>query len=150
MDKDRFAKPVAVPLAVLYLAVVAFVAACSKPAPDAEPASAGADGTALYAVRGEVITLPDDADSHRGLRLRHEAIDDLKGIDGSVWGMDAMTMKFPLAEGLDLGSIEVGDKVEFTLAVEWLAEPPQQVTQIRELPADTELVFRSAKPPDGS
>ncbi len=97
-----------------------------------------------YVVRGEVVELPPPGG--RDLVLHHEAIDDLVGVDGAIWGMDAMVMPFTLAEGVGLDGIARGDKVEVSLAVDWLGSQPHRITRLRRLPDDTPLVFRRAKP----
>ncbi len=97
-----------------------------------------------YTIRAQVVQPPDPAD---GLYLYHEAIDDWMGRSGEIEGMDPMSMPFPVAKGLPLAEIQTNDKVEATLHVDWGADTPVQITRIRELPPDTELVFRAAKPP---
>jgi Cu/Ag efflux protein CusF len=90
-----------------------------------------------YEVRGEVTRLPSPpADA---LYLRHEAIAGFVGIDGEVVGMDSMTMPFPVGEGVELDGVEVGDKVGFTLEVEWEGDPPYRITGVEELGAETVL-----------
>lgn len=102
-----------------------------------------------YESRGVVLGVPDPADPLSNLEIRHEAIDGFRSIDGEVVGMNSMRMAFPLAEGVDLAGIEPGDKVAFTLEVEWEGEPPYRVARIEELPADTEIELREAAPPGG-
>jgi hypothetical protein len=96
-----------------------------------------------YTVRARVAQLPYQGS---GLYLEHEAIDDFRGRSGKVEGMHAMTMPFPLAEGLSLEGIKPDDIVEIQLHVDWEADLPVQITAIRELPPDTRLDFRAAKP----
>ena len=127
----------AVPGAVLAVAVLA-LAACSPPPPS--PAPAGPDQS--YAVRGEIVRLPDPADPQNEIWIRHEAIADFATDAGEVVGMDAMTMPFGVADGLDLAGFEVGDKIRFTLEVRWADRAqPAKVTAVEKLPADIELVF---------
>lgn len=105
-----------------------------------------------YTVRGQIVTLPRDNGGE--IRLAHEAIIDFVAADGTVVGMDSMTMSFPLAAGPDgenleigdiaVGHIAVGDIVEFDLRVDWSADPLATVTRVERLPADTELVFGAA------
>ena len=97
-----------------------------------------------YTVRAQVVRPPDPAE---GLYIYHEAIDDWTSRDGRVEGMDPMAMPFPVAEGVSLAEIQTNDKVEVTLHVDWEAETPYEITRVRELPPETELVFREAKPP---
>lgn len=111
--------------------------ACSQPAieADLEPETV----VERYEVRGEVVRLPSaEADA---LTVRHEAIPGFVGVDGQVVGMDSMTMPFPLAEGVALDGVEVGDKVEFTLEVAWEGDPPYRITRVEELGAETVLDF---------
>jgi hypothetical protein len=100
-----------------------------------------------YTVRAQVVQPPDPV---IGLYLYHEAIDDWMGRSGEVEGMDPMAMPFPVAKGIPLGEIQANDKVEVTLHVDWDAETAVQITRVRELPPDTKLVFREAKPPGKS
>lgn len=98
-----------------------------------------------HIVRAEVTQVPSPGSSE--LYLRHEAIDDWAGRDGTVQGMDTMTMGFAVAEDVSLDGIEVGDKVEATLRVDWQADMPVEITGLRELPPDTKLEFRAARAP---
>ncbi|HEX9940872.1 MAG TPA: copper-binding protein [Thermoanaerobaculia bacterium] len=97
-----------------------------------------------YNVRAMVVQPPDP---RTGLYLYHEAIDDWAGREGKVEGMDPMAMPFPVAKGVPLDGIQANDKVEVTLHVDWDADTPVEITRVRELPQDTQLVFRAAKPP---
>jgi Cu/Ag efflux protein CusF len=119
---------------------------CGPEGLEADPATPAA-APDVYVVRGEVVSLPGRDDPTRGFYVRHEAIDDFKGGDGAVLGMDAMTMRFPVDDPAVLEGIEVGDKVELTYEVNWHGEPMQRATRVLELPADTELVYRKARPP---
>jgi hypothetical protein len=96
-----------------------------------------------YTVRARVQQLPAQGG---GLYLTHEAIDDWVGRSGKVEGMSTMTMPFPLAEGVSLEGIEPDDVVEVQLHVDWEADLAVQITALRELPPDTQLDFREAKP----
>jgi hypothetical protein len=118
----------------LALAVLLLSAGC------AEEARQGRD----YTVRAQVV---QPADPTTGLYLYHEAIDDWMGRSGEVEGMDPMSMPFPVAEGVPTAGIETNDKVEVTLHVDWNAETPVEITSLRELPRETQLVFRAAEPP---
>ena len=61
-----------------------------------------------------------------------------------VLGMKSMTMAFPVGEGVSLEGIEVGDLVTFTFVTVWGENYPEyRVTEITELPAETELEFMS-------
>lgn len=126
-----------VDLALTCGAVLLLAAAC------AQEAKGGRD----YTVRAQVVQTPDPAKHADGLYLYHEAIDDWMGRSGEVEGMDPMSMPFPVATGVPLAEIQTNDKVEVTLHVDWNADTPVEITRIRELPPDTEIVFRAAKPP---
>jgi Cu/Ag efflux protein CusF len=101
-----------------------------------------------YTVRGQVEKLPEGEGTPM-LSLRHEAIDDYTSRDGRVMGMDAMTMPFVVGEEASLEGVAVGDVIEFKLRVDWEAEEPVEITEIRELPPETRLTFREATPPTG-
>lgn len=101
-----------------------------------------------YEVRGEITRLPgsDETGGQRVVYIRHEAIDEFVGIDGDVVGMNSMTMPFPVSDADELNGLAVGDKIAFSLEVQWEGDPPYRIRRIEKLPADTELVFRSAEP----
>ena len=122
----------------LLLALLPLLAAgCS----DRTAAKSTAD---TYTVRARVRQVP--ARGSGSFYLEHEAIDDWKGRSGKVEGMSSMTMPFPLAEDLSLEGIEPEDVVEVRLEVDWEADLPVEITEIRELPRDTRLEFRAARP----
>jgi len=100
-----------------------------------------------YNVRAQVVQTPDPANPGAGLYLYHEAVDEWMSRGGKVDGMDPMAMPFPVARGVSLAGIQANDKVEVTLSVDWDADTPVEITRVRELPPDTKLVFRAAKPP---
>jgi Cu/Ag efflux protein CusF len=100
-----------------------------------------------YTVRGLLVQAPD---SRAGLYLYHEAIDDWVGRDGKLEGMDAMAMPYPVAPGVSLDGIKANDKVEITIHADWQSDTPVEVTRVRKLSPDTQLVFRAAKPPRSS
>ena len=106
----------------------------------------GKSGGRDYTLRAQVAQAPDPANPAAGLYLYHEAIDDWVSRDGKVEGMDPMTMPFPVAPDISLAGIAAGDKVEVTLHADWNAETALQITRLRELPADTRLDFRAARP----
>jgi hypothetical protein len=101
-----------------------------------------------YTLRAQVAQAPDPANPAAGLYLYHEAIDDWVSRDGKVEGMDPMTMPFPVAPGVSLTGLAAGDKVEVTLHADWSADTAIRITSLRELPADTRLDFRAARPPN--
>lgn len=102
-----------------------------------------------YTVRGQIVSLPSADRPFEDLQIHHEAVPDFKDRDGNVTvsasgtrGMKAMTMPFPVAEGVSLDGIAVGDKVEFTFVYTWGGESSgYEITEIKKLPADTELNF---------
>lgn len=106
---------------------------CSESEPPPPPAPQ------TYVVRGVVVQMPDPADPATAFRVAHEAIEDFQDGEGRVVGMDAMTMDFPLADGVRLRRISVGNKVELTLRVDWSGPKPMEVTRVRQLLAETEL-----------
>ncbi len=123
---------------LLALVAIAVFGACSAE-PDAT-AAAGPDEAAAvqrYEARGVVSRLPTE--SAPALYVRHETIPDFVGFDGEVVAMESMIMPFPLAGGIDLAGIEPGDKVAFTLEVEWESDDPYRISRIEELPPDTAL-----------
>ncbi|MFQ5767145.1 MAG: copper-binding protein [Acidobacteriota bacterium] len=142
-------------MAWMVLAPLMFLVACTKsetmtPQPSGKPAeAAGAqtqpagtgDPADYYTVRAKVIGLPEPGSEFPRIFLHHEAIKDLKGVDGAVWGMDSMTMPFFLAKGVDLNGVAVGDIVEFTLKVDWKAETPQEIISMKRLQPGTQLVL---------
>lgn len=119
---------------------------CSALACSGRSGNGASSGTATsaiqtYEVRGQVTRLPEPG--REALSIRHEAIPDFVDMDGKVVSMDSMAMPFPLASGLDLADIESGDKVRFTLEVEWEDDDlPYRITEIEKLPADTALDWR--------
>jgi hypothetical protein len=129
----------------VFLALFA-LAGCSG-GEDAAGGGGGSQGEArTYDVRGQVVVLPGPQNPG-GLNLTHEPVDDWVDHEGKVTGMDPMNMTFPLAEGVDLDGIQVGDVVEFTLRADWKADRPVEIIRVRELPPGTQLHFRAAEPP---
>ncbi len=119
-------------------------AACNPPdpAPGDEAAAApepAAAGARIYEVRGIVRRLPDPQRHGGQILIHHEAIEDFVGIDGETTGMEAMSMSFPLAEGLPVADLSPGDPVAFRLEVDWEADLAARIVAIEKLPADTEL-----------
>ncbi|QKK07267.1 MAG: copper-binding protein [Planctomycetota bacterium] len=137
------------------VAVVALASlhGCNKPAADAPAETAEATGAAhTYTVRGQIVSVPSADKPLADLEIHHEAIPDFKNREGVVFenpttgvrGMKSMTMAFPVGEGVSLEGIEVGDLVTFTFVTVWGENYPEyRVTEITELPAETELEFMS-------
>ena len=139
----------------MLLALVS-LAACdgspAKPAATAVPSKAAAPDkgppSATYTVRGQVTDVPTPGRPQSDFQVRHEAIDTFADGSGKVVGMGSMAMAFPLAPGVTLEGIAVGDIVEITFPVWWgKSGPDYHVTKIVRLPADTKLEFRRAQPP---
>jgi len=97
-----------------------------------------------YDVRGVVRQLPRPEAPQPELWIHHESIPGFVDINGEAKGMESMTMPFIPAQGLSLDGLAVGDKVSFTLEVDWDATPPASVTTIDTLPADTLLEWEAA------
>jgi Cu/Ag efflux protein CusF len=122
-------------LPLLLVTLVGLVpAACGQHQPDSLPPVVH-----TYDVRGVVRQLPRPAAPQPEIWIRHESISDFVDISGKVKGMDSMTMPFFPAPELSLDGIAVGDKITFTLEVDWDATPPAQLTAIEKLPAATVL-----------
>lgn len=132
----------AVAVACLFLALGLSSCGPSSPPPSARD-SQPAQPLATYSVRGVVIALPDP--SRKGspdLEFHHEAIPQLKDRDGNVVGMGEMTMPFPLADGVSLEGVKVGDKLDVTFVVDWSRAPVHRITAWKMLPDETELDFK--------
>ncbi len=128
------------PFPMMTLAVLALaLGACGGDADDTT--AIGAVPAAVYQVRGEVESLPEPDRPMDWIALRHEAIPDFIGITGDPDPMPAMTMRFPVAEGVDLSSVSAGDKVAFDLEIDWAAGDPARVLAVTPLPAEAELDF---------
>ena len=112
-------------------------AAChrEKPADMQAPGRTPAD--ASYRSRGVVYQVP--AAPGGELVLYHEAVPEFVDRKGERSGMDSMAMPFAVPADVSLDGIEKGDKVEFAFEVRWKGAPTLVVTELRELPADTEL-----------
>jgi len=140
------------------VALATSVVACSggepdptgEPDPAGEPAAesagsgdaeAAASRARRYEVRGQIVRVPDPTDRLSDLVIRHEPIADFEGIDGAKVGMSSMAMPFPVAPGVTLADIAPGDKVAFTLEVDWQADPAYRITRLEKLAAETELEF---------
>lgn len=122
------------------LSTASVLAACGGPR-DAAPVAPDA----TYRVRGELtrVTEPE----RREVWIRHEAIPDFRSETGELVGMASMTMPFPLAQGVSIDGLAVGDRVEFTFEVRWQStREPMAVTAIDKLPAGTRLEFDPAEP----
>lgn len=129
------------PLSAIVVLISLIAAGCSGSGSEGDSAK-----EQVYTIRGQVVRLPDPASGDRSLTLAHEPIDNFVGRDGKVIGMDPMTMPFTVAQGASLDGIEVTDIIEFKLRVDWEAEEPTEIIEVKELPAGTKLDYRAAKP----
>jgi Cu/Ag efflux protein CusF len=118
--------------------VLATLVACGGSHQHDEAASGSAPPT-VYSVRGVVSELPPEGQPPSWMRVEHEAIPDFIGIGGDPEPMHAMTMRFPVAEGVDLGTVAVGDKVAFELEVDYNASEIARILSLSPLPPETEL-----------
>jgi len=126
--------PCPVGLIVLSFAVV--LAGCSESAQ--EPSA-----VKNYPVRGKVVSVSAASGE---VKIHHEAVPALEDRTGKVVGMNAMVMAFTV-RGADVSALKPGDKVAFTMAVDWSADPHYWATDLKQLPADTALDFGPAKRP---
>ena len=101
----------------------------------------------VYQVRGVVRGLPRGDEGDGKMQLMHEAIPGFKNKRGEVVGMQSMTMGFPMGEGVEVGDLKEGDKVNVEFVVTW-GEKPYYITKVEKLPDDTELEFRGTKKMD--
>ncbi len=92
-------------------------------------------------VRGVIEKIPGPASASRQIFIHHEEIAGFVGPTGEVEKMQAMTMPFTAAEGLDLSGLEEGDKIAFELEVDWRTSRPGVVTSLEKHPPETELAF---------
>jgi hypothetical protein len=129
--------------AVAVATVATGAAGCGRatgPSDKGKPATSVAGR--LYRVRGEIYQLPDPQIPGASLMIRHEAIPDFVNQQGEKVGMAAMTMAFEPAPGLSWPDLQVGDKVEFDLQVDW-ERGWYGIVALRKLPPETPLKFGS-------
>jgi Cu/Ag efflux protein CusF len=86
-----------------------------------------------YSVKGVIKQLPNQAGKQSPMLIKHEAIPTYVGAEGEVVGMQAMTMPFFVADGLDLSSVKAGDCVEFKFESWWGEKPGDKVTEIKKV-----------------
>lgn len=103
---------------------------------------------ASYTARGRIDGLPTP-DGKSYLHIHHETIPEFKGRDGTVTGMNEMSMDFiGVSPSVDLSKFAIGDAVEFTFEVRWKSSPRTLVTMVKKLPPDValKLINEPAKP----
>jgi len=127
--------------------LVPAVLALLLPACRCSPGSPGGSGggTHSYTVRAEILRLPDPARPGTEMVVRHEAIDDFVDGFGTVVGMDAMEMSFPVMPPLSTGGLAVGDLVSVQFTVDF-GQESLAVERLDRLPPGTALRFRPAHP----
>lgn len=99
-----------------------------------------------HTVRARIVGLPKEGDPSSALTLFHEDINDWLRPDGTK-GMHAMMMPFPLAKGVTLEGLGVGDLVEVSVRQYTSGPIPYEVLSIRKLPADTVLSLPEERKP---
>lgn len=121
-------------MALAALAAAVLWLGCSRtpPSPPAEH---------TYTVRGRIAGLPSASAPGSSLQIQHEAIPEFVNSKGVKSGMASMTMPFPVAKGLEVSGLAVGDLVEFVWEMRWTPPAFSRVVQIKKLPAGTELDF---------
>ena len=121
------------------------VAGCKRT--EAPPsANAPTSNAKTYAMRGVVKAIGAPSPSgQRQLTVQHEAVPDFTDEFGKTVGMDAMVMPFQLAPAVRADGLQPGDKVAFTLSVDW-SQPRIEIVALSRLPPETELKFRPAHP----
>jgi len=118
----------------------------ARPTP-AATADSAQKADAVYVVRGQIIDLPEASRAVSEFVVKHEAIDTfVNPSTGEVVGMGSMEMPFPLAQGVSLDGLHIGDVVEITFEDYYKPTRRYQVVKVTKLPADTALEFRAAKP----
>lgn len=131
---------------------LAFVpAGCDRPAGGTSVQTQGAQKAGpTHVVRGRIEGLPVQGKPGSQFYVHHEAIADWLRPDGSN-GMNSMVMAFPLADGLSLEGLSIGDVVELTVTQFPGSRTPYQTRAIKKLPAETALFFgaseRAPEPP---
>ena len=92
-------------IAAAATALLSLVAAPLYATDTHESHHAGAEAAKSYAVKGEIVTVDQEAGK---AKIRHEAVSEL--------GWSGMTMVFPAADKNLLKDLKPGDKVDFTIA----------------------------------
>jgi Cu/Ag efflux protein CusF len=109
------------------------------------PAELPAVPVETYAMRGEIVRLPTAQSPE--IAIRHEAVPDFRDEAGKVVGMEAMTMPFALAPGVEPAGLAPGDKVAFTLEMRWKATSDiVRISRMERLAAGTLLSWETPAP----
>ena len=106
---------------VLLCVLTALLAAACGPSESSGPVQ-------TYDVAGVISRLPDGPGTE--LMIRHDEIPNFVNGQGEVVGMSAMTMGFPVADGIDLTNFAVDDSVRFTFVVRWGQPRPLELTKM--------------------
>jgi len=117
-----------------------FLASC-----DRRTNSSATPAGLTHVVRGKIEGLPVAGKPGAQFYVHHEAIPGWARPDGTK-GMNAMVMAFPLATGVALDGLAVGDIIELTVVQYPGSRVPYQTTGIKKLPAETALQFGSTPP----
>jgi Cu/Ag efflux protein CusF len=125
---------------------VAGLPGCEK-TPAASPSATPSQAGQSYTVRGVIEQVPDAAKPANTLRIHHEAIPGFMSA-GKLVGMAEMSMPFPVAPGVSLDGLAIGDAVEFVFEVQEKPRLDYRVTRITKLPAGTPLNFSDSKATD--
>ena len=122
------------------LSIALLQAGCGK------PAEAPSVPVETYAMRGESVRLPSPQSPE--IAIRHEAVSGFRDESGKVVGMEAMTMPFGLAPGVDIAGLAPGDRVAFTLEMRWKATSDiVRISRLEKLPAGTRLSWETPATP---
>lgn len=101
-----------------------------------------------YTTRGTIEMLPGGSPAAEFV-VHHEPIDHFENVDGSK-GMNSMTMPLPIAKGLSIAGLKVGDVVELDFGVWYKAGTKSveafEMTRVKKLPEGTKLNFGKAAP----
>jgi hypothetical protein len=107
------------------------------------PSQQTAAPDARYTTQGRVAMVVSPDSPASTFKIHHEAIPNFVNGQGEVVGMNSHPMDFPnVAEGIDVGSLKVGDPVRFTFDVTWGESTPKWViTELELLPEGTRFAF---------
>ena len=128
---DRIARPRGQAWRLVALLPLGILLACGGGGDAASEDDTAADA---YTVRGIIEKLPQTEGHDKSLYIRHAPIPDYRNERGETVGMQAMTMPFPLADGVSLGRVVV-------------REAPQEIAQVLVAPGQVRLVRRNIGEP---